>query len=94
MVYIIIAKDGTDGGAQERRASVRQEHLEKARQLKDAGTLLMGGALLDGEQSMIGSALLVEAENEEEARRIVESDVYTTGGVWVSYEIWPFKQAM
>lgn len=32
--------------------------------------------------SFKGSALMVLAENEEEARKIVENDVYSRNGVW------------
>lgn len=94
MQFIVIARDGADEGAKERRQAVREEHLVKASQLKEAGSLLMGGALLSEAGEMIGSALIIEAASEEEARRIVEADIYTRAGVWVSYEIWPFRKAM
>lgn len=93
MLYLVVAHDGTDAGAQERRKAVRESHLGGAKALFDGGQMLTGGALLDADGAMIGSALILEAESEEAARQIVERDIYTTGGVWVRYDIWPYKKA-
>lgn len=93
MLYLIVAYDGTDAGAKARRAAVRPEHLLEAKRRFDAGGMPLGGALLSGAGEMIGSALVVEAADEAEARAIVENDPYTKGGVWVRYDIWPFKRA-
>jgi hypothetical protein len=45
--YLITAYDYTDTEALPRRMAVRQAHLDGARQLKEAGHLLLGGAILD-----------------------------------------------
>lgn len=94
MLFVVIAKDGTDAGAQARRGEARASHLETARALQAAGRLVTGGALLDAEQNMIGSMLVLDVANEAEARRLVEEDVYTRTGVWQSYEVWPYRQAL
>lgn len=94
MLFVVIAKDGTDAGAQTRRVEARTSHLETARSLQAAGHLVTGGALLDAEQNMIGSMLVLDVANEAEARRLVEEDVYTRAGVWQSYEVWPYRQAL
>jgi uncharacterized protein len=94
MLFLVIAKDGTDAEAPARRQRVRERHLEGARALAERGTLQVGGALLDAHGSMIGSALVVEAEDETAARRLLESDVYHQEGVWRSYEVYPFKRAV
>ena len=43
---------------------------------------------------MIGSALVLEAEDEVAARRLLEADVYHREGVWRSYEVYPFRRAV
>jgi uncharacterized protein YciI len=94
MLFLVIAKDGTDPDAPARRSKVREAHLEGARALAANGTLQVGGALLDEAGGMIGSALIVEAEDAAAVRALLEADVYHRGGVWRSYEVHPFKRAL
>jgi uncharacterized protein YciI len=94
MLYLVIAKDGTDPEAPARRQQVREAHLEGARKLAEAGAMQMGGALLDGAGGMIGSAIVLEAEDEAAVRALLEADIYHRGGVWRTYEIYPFRRAV
>ena len=93
MLYLVIAKDGSDEGAPERRRAVREQHLKEIHPALESGALKLGGALLDGE-TMIGSMLLVEAGDETELRGLLERDIYHRAGVWQSYEIYPFRRAV
>ena len=81
MLFVVIAKDGTDPEAPTRRQRVRETHLEGARALATEGTLQVGGALLD-------------APDEAAARALLEADVYHRSGVWRSYEVYPFRRAV
>jgi uncharacterized protein len=94
MQFLVIAKDGTDPEAPARRQRVRDAHLVGAHDLVERGALTLGGALLDGDGVMIGSALLLEAEDEADVRRLLEADVYHREGVWRSFEIYPFRRAV
>lgn len=94
MLFLIIAKDGDDADAPARRQAVRARHLEGAQALAAAGTLQLGGALLDAEGAMIGSAMLVEAPDEAAVHALVARDVYSQGDVWREYEVYPFKRAI
>lgn len=94
MLYLILAHDATDDGAPERRARVRERHLEGIRPLVDAGRMPIGGAFLDDDGVMRGSMLVLEAEDEAEVRRLLEEDVYVREGVWERFEIRPFKRAV
>ena len=54
MQFILIALDGTDAGASERRLKNRPAHLEKIAQTKKAGNFIFGGAMLNDKDEMIG----------------------------------------
>jgi uncharacterized protein YciI len=47
MQWLIIARDGTDDDAPERRLAARPAHLQHAAKLQAAGHLIIGGALTD-----------------------------------------------
>jgi uncharacterized protein YciI len=94
MLYLVIARDGQDADAPARRSAVRPEHLLGARALAESGALQVGGAMLDAQGNMIGSTMLIEAEDEAAVRAILERDVYHRAGVWHSVEIHPFKRAI
>jgi uncharacterized protein len=94
MLFLVIAKDGTDADAPARRQQVREAHLEGARALASTGVLQVGGAILDPNGGMIGSALVVEAEDEATLRSVLEADVYHRARVWQSFEIYPFRRAV
>jgi len=94
LLYVVIAKDGTDADAPARRAAVRTAHLETAKELLADGRLVTGGALLDEDGNMIGSMLLLDVPDEKAARDLMEADVYTRSGVWQDLQIWPYRKAL
>ncbi|ODM22365.1 hypothetical protein SI65_03211 [Aspergillus cristatus] len=89
-------------GVVDKRLEVRGNHLEGATKLVSEGSLVLGGAMFnshpkEGETpSFKGSAMMLLAENEEEARKLLENDVYTRNGVWdiENVQIIPFKSAV
>ncbi|KAI0280481.1 hypothetical protein BGY98DRAFT_1095473 [Russula aff. rugulosa BPL654] len=102
-LFSIYAPDYTAPGILDRRISVREEHLKGIDRLRSAGTAKFGGPLVAPELTdekdrtkMIGSLLFFEAESIEEVRKIVESDIYYTSGVWDKENICilPFVPAM
>ncbi|KAJ7098289.1 hypothetical protein C8R44DRAFT_357732 [Mycena epipterygia] len=86
--FCVYAPDKTDPGAFERRQSVRSKHFENAAKAINEGLIRVGGALLTpesltgGEKQMVGSMMIYEAESLEVVRKIIESDIYYTSGVW------------
>jgi uncharacterized protein len=94
MLYLVIAKDGTDADAPARRQAVRAEHLEKVKPAVTSGFMLLGGALLNKEGGMTGSAMILDAASEEEVWAFLKQDVYSTGNVWQTFEVHPFKIAV
>jgi uncharacterized protein len=93
MQFILIAYDGTDPGAPERRMSVRQEHLDKIAVLKKSGEFICGGAILDNDGKMIGSMILYEFPDRGTLDHRLKDEPYITKGVWKKLEIQPFRLA-
>jgi uncharacterized protein len=93
MQFILIAYDGTDPGALERRMKVREEHLAKVGVLKREGVVLFGGAILDEEGRMIGSIIVYEIADRQALDERLKDEPYIFGAVWQKIEIKPFRLA-
>ncbi|KAF8489821.1 hypothetical protein F5888DRAFT_1808571 [Russula emetica] len=102
-LFAIYAPDYSDPGTLDRRFAVREEHLKGIGRLRSTGIAKFGGPLLAPELTdekdkakMTGSLMFFEAESIEEVRKIVESDIYYTSGVWdkENISIQPFVPAM
>ncbi len=91
MHYLIIAHDGTDEKAHERRLAARDRHLSSIERLKAEGKALYGAALLDNAGTMRGSILIVNFPSDEELREYLASDPYVTGHVWEQVEVKPCR---
>lgn len=91
--YVIIAQDGTDDKALDRRLGVRSKHLEGARKLKEQNNFVLGGAMLNDEGKMCGSVMVVQFETKEEFDHWYANEPYILGGVWKAIEVKPFKVA-
>ena len=91
--YIIIARDGTDEGAQARRMNSRPEHFETARKLKAGKNFVIGGAILNDEGKMAGSMMIVQFETEDDLLLWMQREPYIVGNVWQNIEVRLFKVA-
>ncbi|QHT66732.1 hypothetical protein GXP67_08695 [Rhodocytophaga rosea] len=89
--YVIIAYDGTDVDALQRRFAVRDKHLETVRKLKAEGRFIEGGAILDENGKMTGSVAFVAFPSRTELDTWLNNDPYVTGNVWQKIEIKPFR---
>lgn len=69
-----------------RRPVFREEHLQLARDMADAGVLILGGAVGDP----IESALLVFADADN-ALRFAEADPYVANGLVRSWRVTPWN---
>ncbi len=94
MQFLITAYDGKDNDAQTRRAAARPAHIDGAKALKEAGHILIGGAILDDEDNMIGSSMVVEFESREDLDEWLNNDPYVTGNVWQDISVLPFRTAV
>jgi uncharacterized protein len=91
--YLIIAYDGTDENALERRMNVRPFHLEGAKKLKEDGNFIIGGAMLNDEGKMIGSTMILQFENQLELQDWLNNEPYIQQKVWEKFEVKPFRVA-
>jgi len=91
--YVIIARDGADEKALDRRMEIRPVHLAGARQLKADNHFVLGGAMLNQAGQMEGSVMIVQFETEEQFQNWYDNEPYIVAGVWRTIEIKPFKIA-
>lgn len=91
--YLVHAYDATDANALDRRMAVRSQHLAGARELKDRGNFLIGGAILDDDARMIGSVMILQFESDESLAQWQSTEPYILNAVWERYEIRPFRVA-
>jgi uncharacterized protein len=93
MQFLIIAHDGTDEGALDRRMAARDAHLIGARAMKANGSMIVGGAILDDDGRMVGSSCIVEFPDRAAVDAWLATDPYVTGDVWRKIEVRPFRCA-
>ena len=98
MYYAIISEDVAD--SLELRLAARPRHLERLRQLKDEGRLLLAGPhpAIDsedpGDAGFTGSMVIAEFDDLDAARRWADADPYVSGGVYQRVLVKPFKKVL
>lgn len=98
MLYMIIGRDAPGSLAIRRR--VRSAHLERIRQLVDAGRVVLAGPIpaIDspdpGEAGFAGSLIVGEFDSLEAAREWIAADPYVTDGAFDSFEVLPFIKVL
>ena len=91
MQFLVIAHDRTDEGALERRMAARPAHIEMGNKYKAEGHHLYAAALLNEQEKMIGSALVVDFPSRKELDAWLAEEPYVTGNVWQKIEITPCR---
>ncbi len=94
MQFVVIARDGTDDQALERRLKAREAHLANVGKLQGPEKMLMGGAMLDDSGKMIGSVMVFDFPDRARLEAWLKNDPYSTGGVWKSIEVKSFRVAV
>lgn len=86
---VIVAMDGSDEGAVQRRLAARPAHMERVAPAAAAGVLTLGCAVLDAPGgTMIGSVAVTAHATDAEARAFWEPDPYVQQDVWRDLRIW------
>ncbi|MGW1162855.1 YciI family protein [Streptomyces sp. NPDC002513] len=91
MQFMLIAYDGTDEGALDRRMAVREAHIALGDKLVAEGHMLFGTAILDGQDRMIGSMIVLEYPSRAELDAWLEIEPYVVGDVWRTIEVKPVR---
>ncbi|HKU97736.1 MAG TPA: YciI family protein [Vineibacter sp.] len=91
--YLVLAYDGTDADAMSRRMAARPAHFEGIKPMLESGEVVSGGALLDDDGKMIGSAMMVNFKDRAGLDAWLKRDPYVTGNVWQRIEVKPMQIA-
>jgi uncharacterized protein len=91
MQFMLLGYDGKDDDALGRRLAARDQHLALGDQLVAEGKLLFATAILDADEKMIGSMLVLEFPSPAELDAWLATEPYVTGDVWRTIEILPAK---
>lgn len=96
MLYAILGDDVP--GSLEKRLAARPAHLERLKELQDAGRLLLAGPCpaIDspdpGPAGFAGSLIVAEFDSLAEAQAWAAADPYATGGVFARTAVRPFRK--
>ena len=96
MLYAIISEDVEQ--SLEKRKSARPAHIQRLRDLQDAGRLILAGPCpaidsnTPGEAGFTGSLVVAEFVSLDEAQAWADRDPYLDAGVYAEIKVKPFKQ--
>ncbi|MFF3359100.1 YciI family protein [Streptomyces sp. NPDC002917] len=88
---MLIAYDGTDDGALDRRLAVREQHIALGDKLIAEGHMHFGTAILDSDDKMIGSMLVLEYSTRAELDAWLAIEPYAVSDVWQTIEVKPVR---
>jgi len=91
MQFLVIAYDGTDEKALDRRMAAREAHLAGIQKMKAEGKALYGAAILGVGDRMAGSMLVVDFPSRAELDTWLKAEPYVIGNVWQKIEVLPAR---
>jgi uncharacterized protein YciI len=91
MQFIVIAYDGKDEEAPQRRLAARESHIALGDKMRDEGSLLYAVAILDDDGGMIGSVMVVQFASTQELEAWLGEEPYVRGDVWKKIEMLPAR---
>ena len=89
MLYVLICEDNADSEAL--RKSVRGQHLEY---LQSFDVRFAGPMLAEDESTMIGSIIVIQADDAVAAQGFADGDPYGLAGLFAKVTVRPFKQVV
>lgn len=93
MQFLVVAYDGSDADAIDRRLRFREAHMANMTGLREHGHFIAGGAILDDDGEMIGSTLYLQFTNKRNLQNWLDDDPYMTGNVWQTITVHPIQLA-
>lgn len=98
MWYMIYSEDVTD--SLNLRMKARPAHIERLKDLKDQGRLLIAGPCpaIDsedpGDAGFTGSLVVAEFDNLSDAQQWADADPYIDAGVYAKVVVKPYKKVL
>ena len=98
MLYAIIGEDVEN--SLDKRLAARPAHIERLKQLRDEGRLILSGPFpaIDSEDpgpnGFTGSLIVVEFDRLDAAKTWANADPYLEAGVYASVTVKPFKRVL
>ena len=98
MFYAIISEDVAN--SLDKRMAARPAHVERLKDLKNTGKLLLAGPhpAIDsedpGDAGFTGSLIIAEFDSLEDAQSWADADPYITAGVYKQVSVKPFKKVL
>jgi uncharacterized protein YciI len=89
MQFLVIAFDGKDEGARERRLAAREAHIKLGDQLLSGGHFWYGCAILNDNAEMVGSMMVVDFPSSEQLQEWLGVEPYVVEGVWRDIKVHP-----
>jgi uncharacterized protein YciI len=89
MQFIIIARDYKDSEALKRRLASREAHIRLSDQAIKRGEQLFGAAMLNEEEQMCGSVMIVDFPSRKALDQWLKNEPYVTKEIWQNIEIIP-----
>ena len=91
MQFCLIARDGKDAEALNRRMAARQAHIALSDEAVARGEQIIGVALLDEGGAMNGSVMIVDFPSRQALDEWLASEPYMKAGVWQEIEVLPCR---
>jgi uncharacterized protein len=91
--FLVIAMDGTDPGAENRRADHHPAHVAVTRPLVEAGVIVAGGSLLDDDGGVLGSVVMVDVDARADLDAWLAADPYVKEMVWETVDVKPLRMS-
>jgi len=89
--FLVTAYDEIDEEAIERRLAAREKHLALVEFMHKQGIYLYAVAIMDDNDKMIGSVLIVDFPSRRELDEWLKVEPYVLGNVWGKIEVKPCK---
>ena len=89
MQFIVTAHDGES--MLDKRLEVRPRHLENMARVKEKGTVICAGGILDSEGKMAGSVLVLDFATRDLLEEYLANEPYIIEKVWADVTVEPMN---
>lgn len=87
MNFLIVAYDGKDENALERRMSVREKHFANVMKIQEKGHVHCAGGITNEAGQLVGSMLVVSFDTREQLDEYLKTEPYVVNNVWQDIRI-------